>query len=93
MLDDIEKMLRATADKLRANIDAVEYKQVASGLILLQGWGPGQQDRDQSRPGTSSKMISAGSRLVLKVQPDPCFGEFLRALNVHSAVPARERGS
>lgn len=48
MLDDIEKMLRATVDKLRANIDAVEYKQVALGLVLLQGWGPRQKDRDQS---------------------------------------------
>ena len=34
MLDDIKKTLWATADKLRANMDAAEYKHLVLGLIL-----------------------------------------------------------
>jgi len=36
MLDDIKKTLWATADKLRANIDAAEYKHLVLGLIFVQ---------------------------------------------------------
>jgi type I restriction enzyme M protein len=36
MLDDIKKTLWATADKLRANMDAAEYKHLALGLIFLK---------------------------------------------------------
>ncbi len=36
MLDDIKKMLWATADKLRANMDAAEYKHIVLGLIFLK---------------------------------------------------------
>ncbi|AOJ08260.1 type I restriction-modification system subunit M [Burkholderia mayonis] len=36
MLDDIKKALWATADKLRANIDAAEYKHIVLGLIFLK---------------------------------------------------------
>ena len=36
MLDDIKKTLWATADKLRANMDAAEYKHVVLGLIFLK---------------------------------------------------------
>lgn len=36
MLDDIKKTLWATADKLRANIDAAEYKHLVLGLIFLK---------------------------------------------------------
>lgn len=32
MLDDIKKTLWATADKLRANMDAAEYKHLVLGL-------------------------------------------------------------
>lgn len=35
MLDDIKKTLCATADKLRANTDAAEYKHLVFGLIFL----------------------------------------------------------
>ena len=56
MLDDIKKTLWATADKLRANMDAAEYKHIVLGLIFLkyisdtfaakqldiQGWVNGQ---------------------------------------------------
>ena len=31
MLDDIKKTLWATADKLRANVDAAEYKHLVLG--------------------------------------------------------------
>ena len=34
MLDDIKKTLWATADKLRANMNAAEYKHLVLGLIL-----------------------------------------------------------
>ena len=36
MLDDIKKTLWATADKLRANMDAAEYKHLVLGLIFVQ---------------------------------------------------------
>lgn len=36
MLDDIQKTLWATADKLRANVDAAEYKHLVLGLIFLK---------------------------------------------------------
>ena len=36
MLDDIKKTLWATADKLRSNMDAAEYKHVVLGLIFLK---------------------------------------------------------
>jgi type I restriction enzyme M protein len=36
MLDDIKKTLWAAADKLRANMDAAEYKHIVLGLIFLK---------------------------------------------------------
>ena len=36
MLSDIKKTLWATADKLRANVDAAEYKHLVLGLIFLK---------------------------------------------------------
>ncbi len=36
MIDDIKKTLWATADKLRANMDAAEYKHLVLGLIFLK---------------------------------------------------------
>jgi type I restriction enzyme M protein len=36
MLDDIKKTLGATADKLRANMDAAEYKHLVLGLIFVK---------------------------------------------------------
>ncbi len=36
MLDNIKKTLWATADKLRANMDAAEYKHIVLGLIFLK---------------------------------------------------------
>ena len=36
MLDDIKKILWAAADKLRANMDAAEYKHLVLGLIFLK---------------------------------------------------------
>jgi type I restriction enzyme M protein len=36
MLDDIKKPLWAAADKLRANMDAAEYKHLVLGLIFLK---------------------------------------------------------
>jgi type I restriction enzyme M protein len=36
MLDDIKKTLWATADKLRVNLDAGEYKHLVLGLIFLK---------------------------------------------------------
>jgi len=36
MLDDIKKTLWATANKLRANMDAAEYKHLVLGLIFLK---------------------------------------------------------
>jgi type I restriction enzyme M protein len=36
MLDDLKKTLWATADKLRANMDAAEYKHLVLGLIFVK---------------------------------------------------------
>lgn len=36
MLEDIKKTLWATADKLRANMDAAEYKHLVLGLIFIK---------------------------------------------------------
>ena len=36
MQDDIKKTLWATADKLRANMDAAEYKHLVLGLIFVK---------------------------------------------------------
>jgi type I restriction enzyme M protein len=36
MLDDIKRTLWATADKLRANMDAAEYKHLVLGLIFVK---------------------------------------------------------
>ena len=36
MLDDIKKTLWLTADKLRANMDAAEYKHLVLGLIFVK---------------------------------------------------------
>ncbi len=36
MLDDIKKTLWATADKLRVNVDAAEYKYLVLGLIFVK---------------------------------------------------------
>ena len=36
MLDDIKKTLWAAADKLRANMDAAEYKHLVLGLIFIK---------------------------------------------------------
>lgn len=36
MIDDIKKTLWATADKMRANMDAAEYKHIVLGLIFLK---------------------------------------------------------
>ena len=36
MLNDIKKTLWASADKLRANMDAAEYKHLVLGLIFLK---------------------------------------------------------
>ncbi|EIF28402.1 type I restriction-modification system methyltransferase subunit [Burkholderia sp. Ch1-1] len=36
MLDDMKKTLWATADKLRANMGAAEYKRIVLGLIFLK---------------------------------------------------------
>jgi len=35
-MDDIKKPLWATADKLRANMDAAEYKHLVLGLIFVK---------------------------------------------------------
>jgi type I restriction enzyme M protein len=48
MLQDIQKMLWATADKLRANMDAAEYKHIVLGLIFLKYISDSfQQRRDE----------------------------------------------
>ena len=36
MIEDIKKTLWATADKLRANMDAAEYKHRGQGLIFVK---------------------------------------------------------
>ena len=36
MIEDIKKTLWATADKLRANMDAAEYKHLVLGLIFIK---------------------------------------------------------
>ena len=45
MLDDIKKTLWATADKLRANMDAAEYKHLVLGLIFVKYISDSYQSR------------------------------------------------
>lgn len=49
MLEDIKKTLWATADKLRANMDAAEYKHVVLGLIFVKYISDTFQTRSNSR--------------------------------------------
>jgi type I restriction-modification system DNA methylase subunit len=44
MLDDIKKALWSTADKLRANMDAAEYKHLVLGLIFVKYVSAGASD-------------------------------------------------
>lgn len=36
MIEDIKKMLWATADKLRVNMDAAEYTHIVLGIIFVK---------------------------------------------------------
>ena len=36
MIEDIKKTVWVTADKLRANMDAAEYKHIVLGLIFVK---------------------------------------------------------
>ncbi|AKU14616.1 adenine-specific DNA-methyltransferase [Azoarcus sp. CIB] len=36
MIDDIKKTMRADTDRLRANMDATEYKHLVLGLIFVK---------------------------------------------------------
>jgi type I restriction enzyme M protein len=40
MLDDLKNALWATADKLRPNMDAAEYKHLVLGLIFVKSRRP-----------------------------------------------------
>lgn len=50
MIDDIKKTLWATADKLRANMDAAEYKHLVLGLIFLKFISDTFQARRRATP-------------------------------------------
>ncbi len=54
MLNDIQKTLWAAADKLRANMDAAEYKHIVLGLIFVKYIS----DTFAASPPTLSRAIS-----------------------------------
>ena len=61
MLDDIKKTLWATADKLRANMDAAEYKHLVLGLIFVKYLS----DTKAGSNGSSTKLLSTLRDTVL----------------------------
>lgn len=66
MLDDLEKTLWATADKLRANMDAAEYKHLVLGLIFRAYKAQDKRFAEQIKPAfrTSPKGKIDGYGLV-----------------------------
>jgi biotin carboxyl carrier protein len=72
MLDDIKKTLWAAADKLRANMDAAEYKHLVLGLIFVKyisdtfDGAARRADRPLRRPGR--RVLPARRRT-----PDHCW--------------------
>lgn len=64
MLDDIKKTLWATADKLRANMDAAEYKHLVLGLIFVKYIS----DTFAARRADHLAALQAGKTLALDVQ-------------------------
>ena len=61
MIDDIKKTLWATADKLRANMDAAEYKHLVLGLIFVKYLS----DTKAGSNGSSTKLLSTLRDTVL----------------------------
>ena len=61
MLDDIKKTLWATADTLRANMDAAEYKHLVLGLIFVKYLS----DTEAGSNGSSTKLLSTLRDTVL----------------------------
>lgn len=61
MLDDIKKTLGVTADKLRANMDAAEYKHLVLGLIFVKYLS----DTEAGSNGSSTKLLSTLRDTVL----------------------------
>ena len=64
MSEDIKKTLWATADKLRANMDAAEYKHIVLGLIFVKYIS----DTFQTRGSWSNKKLSAKAKCCLSTR-------------------------
>ena len=62
MIEDIKKTLWATADKLRANMDAAEYKHIVLGLIFVKYISDTFQTR---RAELTAKFADAGDDYFL----------------------------
>ncbi len=73
MLDDIKKTLWASSDKLRANMDAAEYKHLVLGLIFVKyisdaltlifgrNWGGWGMRSEPNKKETSAPVTAARS--------------------------------
>ena len=62
MLDDIKKTLWAAADKLRAQMDAAEYKHLVLGLIFLR-FAEVRYDAQRAKLEQASASARRGSRV------------------------------
>ncbi len=68
MLDDIKKTLWATADKLRANMDAAEYKHLVLGLIFVKYISDTFAAR---RAEVAARLTDPARRVLLRPTPRP----------------------
>jgi type I restriction enzyme M protein len=62
MNQDLQKTLWATADKLRSNMDAAEYKHVVLGLIFLKYISDAFGERKEELPSTVLLFIATSWR-------------------------------
>ena len=80
MLDDLKKALWATADKLRANMDAAEYKHLVLGLIFVKY--------------ISDTVSAKRAELTLRLadpQDEYFYGEVLPAQDAVTVIKRKER--
>lgn len=83
MIEDIKKTLWATADKLRANMDAAEYKHIVLGLIFLKYISDTFQSR---RTELSRRFVDAADEYFLEDATDELLADELEDRDYYKAV-------
>lgn len=91
MLDDIKKTLWATADKLRANMDAAEYKHLVLGLIFVKFISDTFQSK---RAELTRRLTDPGDDYFLRRRPPPLWRQagkvrLLHARQAHCRLSTR----